>query len=73
VAAAIASDVPFGSVVAVTKLHVPELRATLVPRDELLRALDGDASTRLALVTGPPGAGKTTVVLQWHAARRDGQ
>jgi LuxR family maltose regulon positive regulatory protein len=73
VAAAIASDVPFGSVVAVTKLHVPELRDTLVPREALLTALDADATTRLALVTGPPGAGKTTLVLQWHAARRTQQ
>ena len=69
-AAAIASDVPFDSVVAVTKLHVPELRETLVARDALLTALDADATTRLALVTGPPGAGKTTLVLQWLAARR---
>jgi LuxR family maltose regulon positive regulatory protein len=70
VAAAIVSDVPFGSVVAVTKLRPPELRDTLVPRQALLTTLDADPTTRLALVAGPAGAGKTTVVLQWHATRR---
>jgi LuxR family maltose regulon positive regulatory protein len=73
VAAANVSDVPFGSVVAVTKLHVPELRQTLVPRHALLGLLDTGPATRLTLVTGPPGAGKTTLVAQWHAARGAGR
>jgi LuxR family maltose regulon positive regulatory protein len=70
VTAAIASDVSFDSVVAVTKLHVPELRDTVVPRDTLVARLGTRPGSRLTLVTGPAGAGKTTLVQQWHAARR---
>jgi LuxR family transcriptional regulator, maltose regulon positive regulatory protein len=66
----VSSDVPFGSgVVAVTKLLVPEPRASLVPRDALVARLGTRDDSRLTLVTGPAGAGKTTLVQQWHAAR----
>ena len=66
--APISRDVPAGSVVAVTKIRVPELRQTLVPREGLVAGLGSQPATRLTLVTGPAGAGKTTVVLQWHGA-----
>ncbi|BAK38193.1 putative LuxR family transcriptional regulator [Microlunatus phosphovorus NM-1] len=50
-----------------TKLHVPELRADLVPRPrlhDLLAAAEHDA-TRLILVSAAAGFGKTTVLTQW--------
>src|SRR5215207_2843668 len=57
-----------GSVVAVTKLHVPDRRASLVARPALLALLAAGRRGRLVLLTGPPGAGKTTLLTQWHAA-----
>ena len=33
-----------------------------------MAGLDSSSASRLTLITGPAGAGKTTVVLQWHAA-----
>ena len=61
---------PPRSVVVVTKLRVPEMRDSLVPRAGLIDALEGRPATRLTMVSGPAGAGKTTLVLQWHAATR---
>jgi LuxR family maltose regulon positive regulatory protein len=62
---------PLGSVVAVTKLHVPDGRSGLVPRPALVDALVGARDVRLTLVTGPAGAGKTTLLAQWHEAEAE--
>src|SRR4051812_48597887 len=59
------------SVIAVTKLHVPDRGADLVPRHALVALLTASRHARLTLVTGPPGAGKTTLLTQWHEAERE--
>src|SRR4051794_30628248 len=59
---------PADGVVAVTKLHIPDRRAGLVPRDALVRHLCGEEGARLILISAPPGAGKTTLLAEWHAA-----
>ncbi len=50
-----------------TKLHVPRVRGTLVPRPGLIGALDAAADRRLVLVCAPAGYGKSTLVAQWLA------
>jgi LuxR family maltose regulon positive regulatory protein len=57
-----------GSVVAVTKFLVPDQRPGLVPRAPLVEVLAAARPARLVLVTGPAGAGKTTLVVQWSKA-----
>ncbi|HSD76905.1 MAG TPA: AAA family ATPase, partial [Solirubrobacteraceae bacterium] len=59
---------PPGDVVAATKTEVPVLRAGLVAREALVRALVADPYARLTLVSAPAGAGKTTLVAQWVAS-----
>jgi LuxR family transcriptional regulator, maltose regulon positive regulatory protein len=56
------------AVLAVTKLHVPEPRSDLLPRDALLRALVAGRDAKLTLISAPPGSGKTTLLTQWCAA-----
>jgi LuxR family maltose regulon positive regulatory protein len=51
-----------------TKLRPPHLRAGLIPRPRLIRQLDGALSARLAVVSAPPGFGKSTLLGQWIAA-----
>ncbi|NCC32943.1 MAG: hypothetical protein EOM24_13135, partial [Chloroflexia bacterium] len=48
-----------------TKVTVPQLRDTLVPRTDLLARLGPHPSTRLTLVIAPAGFGKSTLVAQW--------
>lgn len=48
-----------------TKLTMPQLRDTLVPRTDLLARLGPHPSTRLTLVVAPAGFGKSTFVAQW--------
>lgn len=55
-----------------SKVTVPPLRPGLVDRPRLLKLLDGDVARRLTAVTGPPGAGKTTVLCQWLHSRIGG-
>src|SRR5262245_15456081 len=50
-----------------TKLAVPRLRASIVPRDALLARLDGGLQIKLTLVSAPAGFGKTTLVSEWIA------
>lgn len=57
-----------GSVVAVTKFLIPDRRAGLVPRAPLVEVLTAARTARLVVVSGPAGAGKTTLVTQWAAA-----
>ena len=55
-----------------SKVSVPALRTPLVERPRLLKLLDGDIARRLTAVTGPPGAGKTTILSQWLHGRIGG-
>src|SRR5689334_4975092 len=52
-----------------TKLTPPQLRAGMVERLRLLRALDPGAEASLTLVAAPPGFGKTTAVRAWCERR----
>jgi LuxR family maltose regulon positive regulatory protein len=59
-----------GDVVVATKLHIPAPRPNQVPRRRLVEMLVHVDGRRLALVTAPPGSGKTTLMAEWHAAER---
>lgn len=54
-----------------TKLRPPVLKPELVDRQRLLRQLDGALSARLAVLSAPPGFGKSTLLGQWIATLRD--
>jgi LuxR family maltose regulon positive regulatory protein len=49
------------------KLHPPRARGEWLARAELVRYLSG-ITAKLILVEAPAGAGKTTLVAQWHAS-----
>ncbi len=51
-----------------TKLFVPRLRRSVVPRTRLTSRLRGTAETKLTLVSAPAGFGKTTAVTAWLSA-----
>jgi LuxR family transcriptional regulator, maltose regulon positive regulatory protein len=53
-----------------TKLHPPQPRAGVVRRPRLAKRLAHGASSKLTLVSAPPGFGKSTLVAEWIAARR---
>ena len=48
-----------------TKLHVPRLRTSLVPRAHLVERLQQGMARSLTLVSAPAGFGKTTLLTQW--------
>lgn len=48
-----------------TKLYVPKLRRGLVARPRLGERLRRGAESRLTLVSGPAGFGKTTLLAEW--------
>ena len=48
-----------------TKLNIPKLRSGIVSRENLLSRLSEGISTKLTLISAPPGYGKTTLVLDW--------
>jgi len=48
-----------------TKLYLPRLRRSLVPRPRLSERLDRGAETKLTLVSAPAGFGKTTLLTEW--------
>ena len=48
-----------------TKLHIPSLRADLIPRPWLIERLQAGLECRLNLVSAPAGYGKTTLVSEW--------
>src|SRR5215216_5841502 len=50
-----------------TKLYPPRLRASLVPRPNLISLLDNDPDHRLTLICAPAGYGKSTLTAQWLA------
>jgi LuxR family maltose regulon positive regulatory protein len=54
-----------------TKLHLPRLQPSFVPRPRLVEALDDGLARRLILVCSPAGFGKTALLADW--ARRGGR
>ncbi|MCC6604522.1 MAG: LuxR family transcriptional regulator, partial [Anaerolineae bacterium] len=50
-----------------TKLYVPRLRPSLVPRPHLIKALNQGLAGKLTLPSAPAGFGKTTLVSEWIA------
>jgi LuxR family transcriptional regulator, maltose regulon positive regulatory protein len=51
------------------KLTPPELRSWVVPRPRIDRSIEkGVQQGTLTVISGPPGAGKTTALAQWVAA-----
>ena len=48
-----------------TKLRMPPLRAMMVERPRLLQKLSTGRASRLALIAGQAGSGKTSLVSQW--------
>ena len=50
-----------------SKLHVPPLRRTLLPRPRLSSQLDGSLDAALTLVSAPAGFGKTTLLSEWSS------
>src|SRR5574341_1506751 len=51
-----------------TKLYVPPLRSSLVPRRRLIARLDAGLDGRLTLISASAGYGKTTLVTEWLQA-----
>ncbi len=50
-----------------TKLYIPPVRPTLIPRPRLYDRLVPTTTTRVVLVSAPAGYGKTTLVAEWVA------
>lgn len=48
-----------------TKLYIPELRPTNIPRAHLLEKLSGGLHRKLSFISAPAGFGKTTLVSEW--------
>ncbi len=48
-----------------TKLYVPQLRPSLVPRPRLIEKLNDGLGGKLTLISAPAGFGKTTLVSAW--------
>ena len=58
-------------VLAATKLHIPALRAGHLHRAELVGVLIANAPSRVTLIAAAPGSGKTSLLSEWHADRRE--
>ena len=50
-----------------TKLFVPRLRPSLVPRPHLIETVNKGLTGKLTLISAPAGFGKTTLVTDWLA------
>ncbi len=48
-----------------SKLHVPHLRARLVPRPQVVELLEQGIRRALTLISAPAGSGKTTILSSW--------
>jgi LuxR family maltose regulon positive regulatory protein len=48
-----------------TKLFIPQVRPSLIPRPRLFEKLDSVLTSKMALVSAPAGYGKTTLVADW--------
>src|SRR5260221_1226518 len=48
-----------------SKLHVPQLRAELVPRPHMVEMLEQGRRRALTLISAPAGSGKTTILSSW--------
>jgi LuxR family transcriptional regulator, maltose regulon positive regulatory protein len=55
-----------------TKLHRPRVPRDLVVRPRLLERLNHGLNSRLTVVSGPPGYGKSTLVGSWIDSMADG-
>ena len=53
------------------KLRVPQLRHGTVSRERLLGSLDDAGAAPLVFVSAGPGWGKTTLLAEWAADRRE--
>jgi len=53
-----------------TKLFIPPLRPSLVPRHRLIEQLNQGKQGKVTLVSAPAGFGKTTLVVAWLAEER---
>jgi LuxR family maltose regulon positive regulatory protein len=56
-----------------TKLALPRLRPSLVPREALFSLLDSGLEHAITLLCTPAGFGKTTLIRAWIAARNTDQ
>ena len=54
-----------------TKFYAPRQRSGIVSRPLLTARLDRGAQAKLTLISAPAGFGKSTLVAEWMAARRD--
>jgi len=53
------------NVLLTSKLHVPQLRARLVPRPHVVELLEQGTQRALTLISAPAGSGKTTILSSW--------
>jgi LuxR family maltose regulon positive regulatory protein len=60
-----------GPVLVETKLHVPQVRAGMVSRRELVDRLSGRRERKLALLCAPAGWGKTMLLSEWRASEQE--
>lgn len=51
-----------------TKLFIPQARSDTILRPRLSEQLQRGVAGKLTLISAPPGFGKTTMVVEWHAS-----
>jgi LuxR family maltose regulon positive regulatory protein len=57
--------------VLVTKLFVPPPRSNAIPRPRLVERLNAGQHHKLTVISAPAGFGKTTLICEWVADRRE--
>src|SRR6185436_16293052 len=57
---------PDAPVLLVTKLHPPSVPAQTIPRERLFERLRDGRGSKLSLVAGPAGFGKSTLLAAWR-------
>jgi LuxR family maltose regulon positive regulatory protein len=55
-----------------TKLFIPQSRSDTILRPRLSEQLQRGLNGKLTLISAPPGFGKTTMVVEWHASGANG-